>query len=153
MLTVLLALALAADLPPTPALRTGKPELRLIVRPDLALWHGHAVYVIARVRLEDPHREIPCPELLVEWGDGDRSGIQAIPAAGCDPFGLDAPTLYRWNPRMHAYRGPGEFSVVACVVNVIGACRGGALRVRRVVRVVGPGDIPSPEKWARRASR
>ena len=150
-LALLLSLALDGPAPIAPA--NAKPVLRLTVRPDVQLWRGQAAYVAVIVRLEDPHRELGCPELKLEWGDGSRSGWQAQPAAGCDPFGLGMPTLYRWTPKMHAYREPSPeegFIVTACVVDVLGRCRGN-LTVRRLVHVRGPGQLPELErKWARR---
>ena len=139
-----LALALAMQASPTP----GPPELILGVRPVLAVWHGEPVTVTARVAIDDPERELACPEIVVEWGDGSKSGNQSFLAA-CDPYAVPAgtPTEYRLQ-RMHKYRWPGTFSVVACVLDVLGECRR-ELRARRVVHIKGP-DPEIARKWAGR---
>lgn len=128
---VALYLALAAA--------AARPTVTLVVWPDgIRMWQGHALYTGARVRIDDPHRELACPEIRVDWGDGSASGVQSD-TPDCDPYSPDSPSVYSFSPRLHAYREPGRFVVVACVVKVRGECAKGLVATRLVV-IHGPDE-------------
>ncbi len=117
MSAALLALALLASSAPA----RSRPALFLAVYPpqQLAPMRG-AAYVRVRVRLDDPGRELHCPEFLIEFGDGCSSSEQAggtLPWGGCDLLELleQQPTRYRLRERMHPYREAGVFLVVVTV--------------------------------------
>lgn len=141
---MLLLLALMLQAPaPTPA----PAKLTLVVWPvGVRVWQGVPLYSGARVRVDDPSGELPCPEIVVDWGDGSRSGVRSA-WAGCDPY-TQPPGSYTFVPKLHAYREPGRFTVEACVVDVRGECRAG-LTARRPMSIRRPDEDPD-QKWAGR---
>jgi hypothetical protein len=142
---IALALALGMAAPcPSPSASPAAPSVSLIIWPDgQRIWQGGTLYTGARVRVDDPQRELGCPEIQVDWGDGSKSRAQSA-FAGCDPFALTSPDFYRFTPKVHAYRWPGEFLVVACIVNVKGEC----VKELRATRLV---SIKDPDETRRRA--
>lgn len=142
MRALLLAIAIAS---PSPA--PTKPTITLTVWPQgQRIWGGQPLYAGAAVRVDDPQSELACPEIRVDWGDGSSSsGGSSGPV--CDAYGVDRPIGYGFIPKIHAYRGPGQFMVVACVVGVRGQCLKGLTATRLVsIRARDEGR----QRWARR---
>lgn len=138
-LPVALALALASPPP-------DKPTVTLTVWPKgQRVWQGHALYTGAFLRVDDPKRELACPELRVDWGDGSSSSVQSA-YYNCDPYGLDAPIGYGFVPKVHPYREPGQYIVVGCVVDVRGECHKD-LSATRLVSIRGTGEGRSRWAW------
>lgn len=134
---LLLALAVAAS--------EVKPSITLVVWPaGQRVWGGQPLYSGAAVRVDDPERELACPEIRVDWGDGSTSAVQTQ-FHECDPYSQDSPVGYAFIPKLHAYRGPGQFLVVACVVGVKGECLKG-LTGTRLVSIRDPGE--GRRRWA-----
>lgn len=101
----LLLLALAAPGPAREMRNPRKPRLDLRASPRVA-YPPASVVVVAELVGGDEVEDFYCPELVWEWGDGNRSAHEA----DCPPFEPGMELSRRFVER-HVYRQRGEHTV------------------------------------------